>query len=320
MSGQIRIGISGWTYPPWRGGNFYPETWPQKRELEYASRKLASIEINGTFYSLQRPSSYRAWYDATPQGFVFSVKGPRFVTHIKRLHDVTAPLANFFGSGVLLLGEKLGPFLWQLPPSFPFHRERLKSFFKQLPRDTKAAIALARKHGDRRKEREWAPTGKSRPLRHAIEIRHPSFVTPDFIGLLRDNQIALVIADTAGKWPAMEDLTADFVYVRLHGDEALYVSGYTPAALAKWATKIRTWSRGAISATSRQIAPRLPARTKGREVFVYFDNDVKVRSPFDAMTLAHSLKLGAPPGDPPGKAALKPFVPRKRWPAIKGKS
>lgn len=195
------------------------------------------------------------------------MKGPRFVTHIKRLHDVTPPLANFFGSGVLLLGEKLGPFLWQLPPSFPFHRERLKSFFVHLPRDTASAIARARKHGDRRKDRGWAPTGKNRPLRHAIEIRHAAFVTPEFIGLLRDYQIALVIADTAGKGPALEDLSADLVCVRLHGGDELYVSGYTPAALAKWANKIRIWSRGALPATSRQIGPRLGvgSRLVGRQ-------------------------------------------------------
>src|SRR5688572_26020237 len=148
----VRVGISGWRYPPWRGV-FFPKGWPQKRELEYASRQVNSIEINGSFYSLQRPTSYRAWYAATPAGFLFSVKGGRFITHLKRLKDVEIPLANFFASGLLCLREKLGPVLWQLPPMFRFDPDRLAAFFKLLPRDTGAASRLAAEHDEKVKGR-----------------------------------------------------------------------------------------------------------------------------------------------------------------------
>lgn len=169
MKGRAHIGISGWTYPPWRGGTFYPQGWPQKRELEHASRRVSSIEINGSFYSLQRPSSYRAWHAATPEAFVFSVKGSRFITHLKRLKDVEAPLANFFASGILLLKEKLGPLLWQMPPSFHYDERLLADFFTLLPRDTRAAAALARMHDPFLKaDRVWTRIDRNRPLRHAM--------------------------------------------------------------------------------------------------------------------------------------------------------
>jgi uncharacterized protein YecE (DUF72 family) len=284
-----RVGISGWTYPPWRGV-FYPEKWPHKRELEFASRKVNSIEINGTFYSLQRPGSFQAWADATPEGFVFTVKGGRFITHIRRLKEVESPLANFFASGILKLKEKLGPILWQLPPSFRYDRERLEAFFRQLPKDTRAAAALARRHDDRMKGRAWTRPEGRRPLRHALEVRHASFENEEFILLLREYKIGLVVADTAGKWPFMEDVTSDFVYVRLHGDEKLYVSGYTDAALKTWARKIRAWAKGSIPAGSKLAGPRIRAQKGRRDVFVYFDNDVKVHAPFDAMKLAQVLK------------------------------
>ena len=145
---QVRIGISGWTYPPWRG-IFFPKGFPQRRELEFASRQVNSIEINGSFYSLQRPKSYREWHAETPDDFVFAVKGGRFITHLKRLNDVRTPLANFFASGILCLREKLGPILWQLPPNFRYDRNRLAEFFDLLPRDTAAASKLARKHDAR---------------------------------------------------------------------------------------------------------------------------------------------------------------------------
>jgi uncharacterized protein YecE (DUF72 family) len=274
---RVCIGISGWKYPPWRGGQFYPEGLPQKRELEFASRQVSSIEINGSFYSLQRPASYRAWHAATPEGFVFSVKGGRFITHIKRLGDVAAPLANFFASGILLLREKLGPILWQLPPSFRFDAARLEKFFRLLPRDTRAAARLARRHDRLSGDQVWTRADRNRPLRHALEVRHTSFQCAEFIELLRAHDIALVVADTAGKWPFMEDVTSDFIYVRLHGDAELYASGYTPESLAGWARKVRAW------------------RKAGRDVFVYFDNDAKVHAPFDAMALAHRLRIGPAP-------------------------
>lgn len=310
--GEIRIGISGWTYPPWRG-RFYPKSWPQHRELEYAARQVSSIEINGSFYSLQRPENYRAWYDATPEGFVFSIKGSRFITHMKRLKDVETPLANFFASGVLRLAEKLGPFLWQFPPNFRFEPERLRKFFSLLPRDSYLAAALAMNHDERLKGRAWTTTDQLRPLRHAIEVRHPSFETPEFIALLREHDIAMVVADTAGKWPLIEDVTSDFVYVRLHGDEELYVSGYTPDALAMWAQKVRIWAAGKSPRGARLVGMCQPSA--GRDVFVYFDNDAKVHAPFDAMSLAHRLKLGAAPSGVPDFSKISEGA-RPTWPAV----
>jgi uncharacterized protein YecE (DUF72 family) len=285
---QLRIGISGWTYAPWRGV-FFPKGLPHRRELEYASRQVNSIEINGSFYSLQRPESYRGWYEATPPDFVFALKGSRFITHFKRLANVEVPLANFFASGLLGLREKLGPILWQLPPGFRFDRDRLQAFFQLLPRDTRAASRLARRHDARVENRTETRIDQPRPLRHAMEVRHESFETPEFVSLLRTHNIALVVADTAGKWPFLEDVTSDFVYVRLHGDEELYVSGYSEEALREWARKIRVWARGGNPAGTRRVAAPAPARREGRDVYVYFDNDAKVRAPFDAIALATQL-------------------------------
>jgi uncharacterized protein YecE (DUF72 family) len=296
---ELRIGISGWTYARWRGV-FFPAKWPQKRELEFASRKLNSIEINGSFYSLQRPQNYAAWYEATPEDFIFSVKGSRFITHMKKLKDVETPLANFFASGVLRLGKKLGPFLWQLPPNLGYNRERLETFFRLLPRDTDAAAKLARRHDERLAGRSWTETDATRPLRHCLEVRHPTFVNEEFIALLREHDIALVVADTAGKWPFLEDATSDFVYVRLHGDEELYASGYSEAALKMWAQKVRAWAKGGAPPKAKLAGPRPPARESGRDVYVYFDNDAKVHAPFDAMALAKRLgiRYGSSPAEP----------------------
>jgi uncharacterized protein YecE (DUF72 family) len=311
---DIRIGISGWTYAPWRG-IFFPPGLTQREELAYASRHVRSIEINGTFYALQKPASYAKWAAQTPDDFVFSVKAPRFITHLRRLRNVAIPLANFFASGVLKLGPKLGPILWQLPPSLSYDRARLTTFFSLLPRDTDAAARLARRH-DALLSETWTKTDRNRPLRHALEVRHASFEQPEFIALLREHDIALVVADTAGKWPFMEDVTSGFIYARLHGDKALYVSGYTDDALKRWAGKIRAWSRGtgAPRGTRRVGKPAVP-RPAGRDVFVYFDNDVKTHAPFDAMTLAHQLRLGPAPGPMPSKKpAVKPPAARTRWP------
>jgi len=312
MKSEIRVGISGWTYRPWTGGAFYPKGWPQQRELEYASRQINSIEINGTFHTLQRPASYRAWYDATPDEFVFSLKAGRFITHLKRLVDVKTPLANFFASGLLRLNEKLGPILWQLPPSFRYNKARLEDFFRLLPRDTGEASALAKKHDDHLKAHAWTRIDQVLPIRHAMEVRHDSFQTPEFIELLRQHDIALVVADTAGKWPFMEDTTSDFVYVRLHGDEELYASGYTESALDHWATKVRAWAAGRQPADAKLLATPARRRKAGRDVFVYFDNDVKVRSPYDAMSLLHRLGLRLPPPDSP-KREDTGEAPRTLW-------
>ena len=270
MAGQIRIGMSGWVYPPWRGV-FYPRGLNQRAELDYAAQRVTSIEINGSFYALQRPSSYRSWYAQTPPGFVFSVKGPGFITHMKKLHDVYTPLANFFASGVLALGEKLGPVLWQLPPNLGFDAERLAGFFAQLPRSTAEAAWLARRHDDRMTDRSYTDIDADRPLRHALEVRHESFRVPAFLDLLREHRIAVVVADTAGTWPMIKEVTADFAYIRLHGQDELYTSGYTDEALDGWAALIRGWVAG------------------GCDVFAYFDNDAKVHAPFNAICLIDKL-------------------------------
>lgn len=245
---MIRVGTSGWNYAEWRG-KFYPKGVPQRRWLSYLAGKVNSAELNGSFYSLQTPERYRSWSAQTPDDFVFAVKGSRFITHMKRLRDVETPLARFFGSGVFELGPKLGPILWQLPANLPFDPEQLAAFFERLPRTTEAG----------------------RPIRHALEVRHPGFTEPMFLDLLREHRIALVIADTAGKFPYLEDVTADHAYLRLHGDEELYASDYSDAALDAWAKKIRD----------------LAGATE--DVYVYFDNDIHAYAPFNAISLAERL-------------------------------
>jgi len=283
--GKIRVGISGWRYAPWRG-KFYPPDLPAKDELAYVARKFPSVEINGTFYSLQAPDSFREWARATPKDFIFAVKGPRFITHMKRLKNVKTPLGNFFASGLLALGPKLGPVLWQLPPQFRFDRGRLEEFFALLPRNNREAAALARRHDDKLKHRAVLSAKKNAPIRHALEIRHDSFRDPNFIALLRRYRIALVVADTV-EWPLLMDVTADFVYVRLHGSQQLYASGYGGRALDHWADRVRAWTSG-HEAEGEHVGS--PARPRKRDVYVYFDNDAKVRAPFDAMGLIRRLE------------------------------
>jgi uncharacterized protein YecE (DUF72 family) len=285
-----RIGISGWRYAPWRGV-FYPKDLAQRRELEFASRRFDTIEINGSFYSLQRPESWRRWRDETPEGFVFAVKAPRYITHLKRLRGIDAPLANFFASGVLDLHEKLGPILWQFPPNLRFDEALWKTFLSALPRDTRSARALARKH-DHRVRRVSLPRVAERRLRHAVEIRHDSFRDERFIALLRRHDVALVVADTAGRWPLLEDVTAGFMYLRLHGDTEIYASGYTPKALDDWAERIDAWRRGREPEDARCVSAKSPRRRARRDVYCYFDNDMKVRAPFDAEALRKRLDGG----------------------------
>ena len=292
---MVRIGISGWRYEPWRGV-WYPEALPQRRELEFCGLHFPTVEVNGSFYSLQRPEYYEEWYRDTPPGFLFSVKGSRYITHLLRLKNIEKPLANFFASGVFNLREKLGPFLWQFPPMFSYNRERLEAFFALLPRNTEDALALARRRDARMTGRSRLAIDADRALRHAIEIRHPSFENDDFLSLLRKHDIGLVVADTAGKWPKMFHVTADFVYVRLHGDIKIYTSGYSDRALASWARRIRAWARDR------------------RDVYVYFDNDVKVRAPFDALNLMRQLRLTWSAGEkrlPLHKAGAR--VPRLKF-------
>jgi uncharacterized protein YecE (DUF72 family) len=280
-TGRIRIGISGWRYSGWRGV-FYPKGLAQRRELEFAASKFDTVEINGTFYSLQRPQSFTDWAAETPDAFVFALKGSRYITHMLKLREARVPLANFFGSGMLRLGAKLGPLLWQFPPQMRFDRERFKAFFRLLPRTHREAAALMRRHATRMREDAGFQVRKDGPLRHCVEIRHESFVAPEFVELLREQDIGLVVADTV-EWPLLVDVSADFVYCRLHGSEQLYASGYEDAALNEWAERVATWAHGGQPAGRRcdQIAPQ----NCSRDVYVYFDNDAKVRAPFDAMGL-----------------------------------
>jgi uncharacterized protein YecE (DUF72 family) len=273
-AGRVHVGISGWRYPAWRG-DFYPKGLPQRRELEYAASHLTSIEINGSFYSLQRPTSYAAWRAeaaAVRDDFVFAVKGGRYVTHLKRLVDVDAALANFFASGVLALGPMLGPFLWQLPERLAFDAAVLDDFLGRLPRTTTEVAALAARHDDKvAEDRALTTTDSDRPVRHALEFRSPTFATSEAMAVLREHEVACVLADTAGRWPRVEEDTAAFRYVRLHGDRELYASGYTDRALDQWATRCRAWAEA------------------GQDVFVYFDNDIKGYAPHDAMALTARL-------------------------------
>lgn len=287
---EIRIGISGWRYAPWRK-QFYPEGLTQAKELAFASRAVSSIEINGSFYALQTPQRYAEWRDDTPDGFVFAVKAPRYITHVRRLKDIEEPLANFFASGPLQLGDKLGPILWQFPPSLKFDPQRFTDFLQRLPHDRHAAVQCAR-HCAARLHKDGAFDSQGNgPLRHAVEIRHESFRDPAFIDLLRKHRVALVVADTAGKWPYLEDLTADFLYLRLHGDAELYASGYTDSALQRWARRIRTWTRGQQPGDAHLAGERKAAVGGAKDLYCYFDNDLKVRAPFDARSLMKRLRL-----------------------------
>ena len=285
--GRVRIGISGWRYAGWRG-DFYPPRLRQDDELSYASRHFDTIEINGTHYSLQRPESFARWHDETPEDFAFAIKGSRFITHMKQLRDIEPPLANFFAQGVLRLGGKIGPFLWQFSPRFRFDREKLESFLDLLPRTSEAAAALAGRHDHRLAGRASVKAETRMPLHHAVEIRHSSFLDREFVALLRRHNVALVFAD-AVDWPYAEDVTADFLYLRLHGSEELYASGYSDEALDGWAARIRSWSAGGQPNDAKLIdADNHPPR-QPRDVYVYFDNDAKVRAPYDAQSLRRRL-------------------------------
>jgi uncharacterized protein YecE (DUF72 family) len=290
-SAAIRIGISGWRYKPWRG-TFYPASLPQRAELRYASSVLPAIEINGSFYSLQRPQSFAKWYEETPADFVFAVKGGRYISHMRRLKEVEKPLANFFASGIFNLREKLGPILWQFPPNFRYDRSRMRDFFELLPKDTASAAALARKRDPFMKGRTRLAIDENRALRYAVEIRHESFNDESFIELLHEYNVASVVAETARLWPLLEDITADFVYMRLHGDKEIYRSGYSAKSLDRWAERIAAWHRGAEPPDAKKAAPKLRPALKPRDVFCFFDNtDVKLRAPYDAQTLAKKLKI-----------------------------
>lgn len=266
------VGISGWTFPGWRG-TFYPKDLTQKKELEYASRQLSSIEINGTFYALQRPTSFQNWYSQTPENFQFSVKAPQFMTHVLRLKEIEEPLANFMASGVLCLKEKLGPILWQFPPFVMLKDDRFEKFLKMLPQDAKQAAKLAKKHGEKVKGRAWIKAEGNFPVRHAFEFRHKSFLNKDFIEILRAHNVAFVCAHEGGeKVPYTEEPTANFVYARLHGEGKKFAKGYPDREITAWAKRVKDWNK------------------QGIDTFIYFSNEAKVHSPKGAVKLMSALK------------------------------
>lgn len=276
-AGRVWIGISGYNYPGWRG-DFYPASLPAREWLRYASRRMNSVELNGTFYSLKSPAVFERWVAETPaRDFTFAVKGSRFITHNLKLANAEGAMANFLASGVLALGAKLGPLLWQLPATYRYDRARVERFLRLLPRDDASARALAERHDERLKRGALTEPAPGARWRHAVEPRHESYFTPDFFALLREHGVAAVIADTAQRFPMAEELTADFVYVRLHGSRALYASGYSDEELAWWAERVARWARG----TGGEAA---------RDVYVYFDNDALGHAPHDAVRLADAVR------------------------------
>ena len=280
--GKIRIGISGWSYDDWKGG-FYPADLTDDDQLEFAARVFDTIEINGTFYSLTDPASCRRWREATPRGFQYAVMGSRFITHNKRLNDVRSALANFFASGVLELRDRLGPILWQLPENFRFDAERLDAFLEQLPRDTEAAADLARDHDDRVADVSYGP--KSRHvLRHVLEVRHESFLQPDTARIARRHGVALCSSHSS-EWPYVEEVTAGFVYLRLHGPRKLYASQYSRSDLGRWGDRIRAWHRGDEPDDAERISDLKAPSRKERDVYVFFDNTAHGYAPDDARAL-----------------------------------
>jgi uncharacterized protein YecE (DUF72 family) len=293
MAGTIRIGVSGWRYTPWRG-NFYPDGLAQWRELQYAARIFPSIELNGSFYSLQRPSSYRMWADQTPPGFVFAVKGGRYITHMLKLRNAHVALANFLASGPFELGDKLGPILWQFPSQMRVHPEVFEAFFRLLPRTTGEAAVIARRHDGRLQGRVTTGPLVDARLRHAVEVRHETFVDPAFVAMLRKYRIAWVVADTPRPWPLFEDVTADFIYMRLHGSTELYNSRYTGEELDRWARLMRDWSEGRQPDDARLITPEPPEPLPARDVYCYFDNTDKLHAPDNARELMAKLGLPVP--------------------------
>jgi uncharacterized protein YecE (DUF72 family) len=285
---RIRIGLSGWSYNEWRG-DFYPSDLPRARELAYAATAFDTLEINGSFYSLRRPSDYQAWRAAAPHGFLFAIKGSRFITHNKKLRDIGTPLANFFASGVLELQEMMGPFLWQLPANLAFDEGRVERFLKLLPHDTNSLAALARRHDRRVSGRSRLTPDRNRRVRHVLEPRHESFFTPAAVRLLRRHGTALAFSH-ARDWPYTEEITAGFVYVRLHGPDEPYASPYEADALDRWANRIRRWQQAEQPDDARRITDRTPPVRKARDVYVYFDNDQHGHAPRNASLLRRRIR------------------------------
>jgi uncharacterized protein YecE (DUF72 family) len=260
---MIRVGIGGWVFAPWRG-EFYPKGLPQARELEHASRKLTSIEINGTFYRTQKPESFRKWAAETPDDFVFSLKGPQFATNRRVLAEAGSSVERFFASGVLELKSKLGPILWQMPPFKKFEREDFAAFLALLPQSI-----------------------EGHPIRHVVEVRHQSFVDPAFIALLRQFAVAVVLVES-DKHPLIADVTGDFVYARLQRTLEKEKTGYPPKALDLWAKRAGAWAAGGAPDDLATIAGGAPGPAK-RDVFIYMISGAKVRAPAAAMALIERL-------------------------------
>jgi uncharacterized protein YecE (DUF72 family) len=288
---KIHVGMSGWSFAGWRG-DFYPKGLVQKKELEYASRKVNSIEVNGTFYSLQKPETFERWYAETPEDFCFSIKAPQYITHIRRLKDVGEPLANFLASGLFCLKEKLGPILWQFPPNVMLKDDRFEKFLEMLPHDSKSAAKIAKKHTDKMDGRAHVKAEGDFKIRHAFEFRHPSFMNPEFIDLLRKHNVAVVFAHSGMKSPYTEDLTADFVYARMHGQEKEFKKGYTSKVISWWADRVSSWTQGQQPKDAQCVLNKKPKAVK-RDAFIYFDTEAKEYAPYDALALSEKLKKKA---------------------------
>jgi uncharacterized protein YecE (DUF72 family) len=255
----IRIGIGGWTYEPWRG-TFYPEKWPQKRELDYAAGKVTAIEINGTYYSSFKPASFATWAGAVPDGFVFALKASRYCTNRKVLAEAGESVERFVGQGIVELGDKLGPILWQFMATKKFDADDMAAFLALLPK-SHAGVTL----------------------RHAVQVRHESFAVPAFVAMARAAGVAIVYADSAD-YPAIADVTGDFVYARLEAAEEAHPAGYAPAALDRWAVAARTWAKGGRPEGLPYVEDSAPVK-QARDTFVFFINGAKVRAPQGAMAL-----------------------------------
>lgn len=266
LASRIRVGIGGWNFAPWRS-NFYPAGLVQRRELEYASRHLRAIEINGTYYGAQKPTTYAKWAAETPEGFVFSLKAPRYVTEGKRLADTARGIDGFVFGGLAEFGDRLGPVLWQLPPSRPFDADDLAAFLDLLPREL-----------------------DGQPLRHVLEVRHPSFLDEAYVALARRHRIPTVFTDSP-QYPSLADLTGDFAYARLMRSQSHLDTGYPADELDAWATRARQWAEGGDPAELPHVTPERP--TEGpREVFVYFISSAKERNPAAAMALQQRVDAG----------------------------
>jgi uncharacterized protein YecE (DUF72 family) len=285
---KVHIGISGWTFEGWQG-DFYPKGLPKNKELQYASRQVSSIEVNGTFYSLQRPHTFQKWYDETPEDFCFSIKAPRYITHIRRLKEVDDAVANFFASGLFCLKEKLGPILWQFPPNVMLKDDRFEKFLELLPYDSKAASRLAKKHTSKMDGRAFFKPAGDYAIRHAFEFRHPSFINPKFIDLLRKYGVAIVFAHSGMKSPYTEDLTADFIYARMHGQESPYEKGYPKSFLSHWAQRVSAWSQGKQPEDAQCVSTKKPKSTP-RDAYIYFDTEAKEYAPWDALNFSKQME------------------------------